>query len=110
MKTNHKRLKVALVSKIRKLGPLFLASKLGEFPFFDDFFFDLANFRDLDNFWLFNLPAFGFKRFDLPLPSTSPTLLATSTLVPSTSLAASTYNEMVVFSIDVSGAAILLNP
>ena len=51
MKANRMRLKADLVSRVRKLGPLFLASKLGEFPLFDGFFdFSLLDFLDLDNF------------------------------------------------------------
>ena len=117
MKANRKRLKADLASGVRKLGPASLASKLGEFPLFDGFL-DLADFLpsefpDLDNFWLSDLLVFGSTRFDLslnpsPPPPTLPTLLAASTLAPSTLFAASTCDDMVVFSIDVSGAAILL--
>ena len=116
---NHNRLKADLASVVKKLGPAFLASKLGKFPLFDDFL-DLADFLpsefpDLDNFWLSDLPVFGSTCFNpslnlSPTPPTLPTSLAASTLVPSTSLAASTCDDMVVFSIDVSGAAILLKP
>ena len=49
MKANYKRLKAALALGVRKLGPLFLALKLGKFPLFDGFL-DLANFWDLDIF------------------------------------------------------------
>ena len=46
---NHKRLKTTLALRVKKLSLLFLALKLGEFPFFDNFL-DLANFWDLDVF------------------------------------------------------------
>ena len=65
---------------------------------------------DLDNFWLSDLLVFGFTDFN-PLPSlTSSTLLAASISAPSTLLVTSIYNNMIVFSIDVSDAAILLSP
>ena len=94
-------------------------SKLGKFPLFDGFFnfspldfLDLDNFQDLADFWLSDLSIFGFTCFDPSLnplpPPISLTLSTASTLTPSTSLAASTYDEIVMFSIDVSSAAILL--
>ena len=49
VKANHKQLKVDLALGVKKLGPLFLASTLGEFLLFAGFL-DLANFQDLDNF------------------------------------------------------------
>ena len=60
MKTNYKWLKADLVLGVKKLGPLFLASKLGKFPLFDSFFdFLPLDFLDLNNFWdLANLMAF----------------------------------------------------
>ena len=103
MKTSRKRLKAALALGVRKFGPLSLASKLGEFPLFDKFFFDLADFWDLDNFWPFNFP-------DFLIISTPPTLLP---LLPSptSSLSEIDFSDgAVVFSIKVSGAAILLKP
>ena len=54
MKANHKRLKIDLASKVKKLDPLFLALKLGKFPLFDKFFdFLPLDFLDLGNFWDF---------------------------------------------------------
>ena len=51
MKANHKWLKADLALGVRKLGPLFLASKLGEFPLFGGFFdFLPLDFPNLDNF------------------------------------------------------------
>ena len=120
MKDNQKRLKADLALGVRKFGLLSLMSKLDEFPIFDNFFnfsplnfLDLDNFWDLDVFWPSDLPVFGFTRFDPSLnPSlllpTSPILSVASTLAPSTLFAANTYDDIVVFSIDVSGMAILL--
>ena len=109
VKANFKWLKADLALGVKKLGPDSVAPKLGEFPLFDEFFPDLDNFQDLDVF-----PVFGSTHFDPsfdPSPSpTSPSSSAASTLAPSTSLAASTYDNIVVFNIDVSGAAILLKP
>ena len=113
MKVNYKQLKAALALEIRKLGPTSLVSKLGEFPLFDSFL-DLANFLpfefpNLDNFRLFdNFPIFNnFLSFSIDLlpPSILPTSLAANTLS-----ATSTYDNTVVFSIDVSSVAILLKP
>ena len=114
VKASCKRLKAVLASGFKNFGPSSVASKLVEFPLFDDFFPDLAEFRDLDVFSLFdfrdldNFPVFdNFPHFsiDLSPPSTPSTSLAVST-----SSATSTCNDTVVFSFDVSGAAILLKP
>ena len=113
MKANRKWLKAVLVSGVKKLGLFFLASKLSKFPFFDNSFSNLANFWDLDNFLVFddfwdlnnfliynNFPYFSI---DLLPPSMLPTSLAANI-----SLATSTCDDRVVFSIDVSNMAILL--
>ena len=51
MKANRKRLKFDLVLRVKKLGPDFVAPKLGKFLFFDTFFGFLPfDFLDLDNF------------------------------------------------------------
>ena len=102
VKANRKWLKVALALEVRKLGPLSLVSKLGEFLIFD-------SFLDLTDFWLFDVfPIFNnFSYF--PIDSLPP-LITSISLVANTSLAASTYDDIVVFSIDVSGVAILLKP
>ena len=66
VKANCKRLKATLALEVGKLGPLFLALKLDEFPLFDNFFLDLAGFWDLNNFLpfkFFNLANF-FNFFD----------------------------------------------
>ena len=102
MKANYKWLKAVLASGVRKLSMTFLVVNLGEFILFD-------GFLDLDNFQLSDILVFGFISFDLLLSLISLTSLAASTSTPSNSLAASTYNDIIVFSIDVSGAAILLN-
>ena len=112
VKVSHKQLKVILASGVRKLSPTSVASKLGEYPLFNGFFdlslFDLDDFWDLANFWLFDLPVFGFICFNPLPPLMSPTLLLASTLAPSISLAASNYNDMIVFNINVSDTAIVL--
>ena len=54
MKANRKRLKAALASGVKKLGPASVALKLGKFSVFNGFFdfsiFDLDDFQDLANF------------------------------------------------------------
>ena len=54
MKTSYKRLKAALVLRIRKLVLFFLILELEKFLLFDNIFLDLANFWDLANFLLFD--------------------------------------------------------
>ena len=49
MKANHKWLKAVLALEIRKLT-FFLASKLGKFPLFNNFFLDLADFLGFRQF------------------------------------------------------------
>ena len=52
VKANRKWLKADLAFGVKNLGPLSLASKLGEFSLFDGFFaFSPLDFPDLDNFW-----------------------------------------------------------
>ena len=52
MKAKRKRLKDNLALGVRKLGPVSVASKLGEFPLFDSFFgFSPLDFLGLDDFW-----------------------------------------------------------
>ena len=53
MKDNYKQLKTVLILGIKKLGLFFLALNLGKFPLFNNFFPDLVNFWDLNNFSLF---------------------------------------------------------
>ena len=119
MNTSRKRLKADLVSGVRKLGLDSVAPKLSEFPLFDKFFSDLADFRDLDIFWSFDFPDFLTCSTPPPNPSTSPSpsflleagllllFLLEANLLPSFLLGA---GLLVVFNIEVSGAAILLKP
>ena len=103
VKVNYKRLKAILALRIKKLDLFFLASKLGKLPLFDNFFLDLADFWDLDIFLVFNnFLYFSIDSLSLSTPSTS---LAASTLS-----VINTYNDIVVFSIDINGVAILLKP
>ena len=127
MKINHKQLKVDLASRVRKLGPVFLASKLSKFPHFGSFFdfspldfLDLDNFWDLANFWPFDFP--DFLACSTPSPPNQLTSLLLSflpkagllllflleaDLLPLFLLEA---GSLVVFNIEVSEAAILLKP
>ena len=137
IKASHKWLKVVLASGVKNFGPIFVALKLVEFPFFDNFFPDLAKFRDLDVFLLFDFSDLdNFPDLDnfsdflayfilfLPTPnsltSLSPSFLPEdgllllfllkADLLPLFLLGASLSSNPVVFSIEVSGAAILLKP
>ena len=103
IKASHKRLKVVLASKVRNFGSAFIAPKLDEFSFFDNFFLDLADFRNLDNF----LP---FEFLDFLVISLLPLTLNLSTLLsPTFSCSGVNFSSnIVVFSIEVSGATILL--
>ena len=117
--------------EVRNFSPAFIASKLIEFPLFDNFFPNLAKFCDLNIFSLFdfldldNFPDFlvYFISFLLtPNPSTSPLLLflleadllllflLETDLLPLFLLGACFSDNLVVFNIEVSGAAILLKP
>ena len=58
MKANRKQLKADLALGVRKLSLAFIVPKLDEFPLFDEFFSDLADFWDLDVFWPFDFPNF----------------------------------------------------
>ena len=120
VKANYKRLKAVLALRVKKLGLLCVALKLGKFSLFDNFFLHLADFWDLNNFsplefldldkfWPFDvfLVFNNFPYFSIDL---SPSSILPNLSVISISLATSTYNNTVVFSIDVSGVAILLKP
>ena len=100
VRANYKQLKAALALRVKKLGSLFLMSKLGEFPLFNGFL-DLANFCNLDIFWHFDLPNFLIIFTLLTLLSRSPSPISTKINLSS---------GAAVFSIEVSRAAILLNP
>ena len=120
MKVNYKQLKVVLVLKIKKFGPFFLMSKLDKFLFFDSFFPNLANFWNLDDFLLFkffNLNNFRlfdnfliFDNFLYFLINSLPLLIPPILLMANILLLISTYNDIVVFNIDISGTAILPKP
>ena len=103
MNASRKRFKAALALEIRKFGPLSLLLKLGEFSLFDKFFLDLANFRDLNNFWPFDFPDFLAisipPTLSLPLPSSTSSLSKFQL-----------FGGIDVFSIKVSRATILLKP
>ena len=129
MKASYKRLKAVLASKIKNFGLSFVVLELVEFPLFDNFFPDLAKFRDLDIFSLFYFP--NLNNFSNFLAYSTLFLL---TLNPSTSLlplffseavllllflleadllllfllGAGLSSDLVIFSIEVNGAAILL--
>ena len=120
MKTSCKWLKTVLALGVGNFGLAFIASKLVKFPLFDNFFPDLAKFQDLDifllfdffdlnNFWDLNnflvFNNFLYFSINLLLPSTPSTSLVANTL-----LATNTYDDTVIFSIDISSAAILLKP
>ena len=127
MNASRKRLNAFLAPRVRKLGPVFLASKLGEFSLFGSFsdflplnFPDLDDFWDLAEFWPFKFPDFlacSTPSPPNPLTSSSPSFLPEAgllslflleaDLLPSFLLGA---GSLVVFNIEVSGAAILLKP
>ena len=66
VKANHKRLKAVLALGVRNFGPSSVASKLVEFPLFDNFFPDLAEFQDLDVFSPFDfLDLDNFQNLDV---------------------------------------------
>ena len=104
--------------RVRKLGPASVAPKLGEFPLFDEFFLDLADFQDLNVFWPFDFPDFlACSTPSPPNPSTLPSFLPEAGLLSSFLLEADLLpsfllgaGSLVVFNIEVSGAAILLKP
>ena len=49
VKASYKQLKVILILEVKKLGPAFIMSKLGEFLLFNKFL--LFDFPDLNKFW-----------------------------------------------------------
>ena len=117
MKASCKQLKAALVLGVRKLRPASVMLKLGEFLLFD-YFLDLSNFWDLDVFWPFDFP--NFLAYSTP---SLPNLLTLSLLsfFPETGMLLSFLlkadlllsfllgaGSLVVFNIEISGAAILL--
>ena len=127
VKANYKRLKIALASGVRKLSLASVASKLGKFSLFDNFFdfspMDLNDFWNLANFLLFNFLDF-LACFTLlpPNPQTSLLLsffqkagllllfLLEADLLPSFLLEAGLFGDLVVFNIEISRVAIPLKP
>ena len=99
--------------RIKKLDLFFLASKLDKFLLFNNFFFNLANFWNLTNFlsfYFFNLDnflIFSFINFliNLLLLLISPILLIINFL-----LAINTYNNRIIFNININNTVILLKP
>ena len=110
MKASRKWLKAALALEVKKLGLASLALKLGEFLIFDGFL-DLAKFLPFEFPHLNNFRPFD----DFPdfLASSSPLLLSpnpTISPLPFSTLGFDILGNLVVFSIEVSGVAILLKP
>ena len=126
IKTRRKWLKVVLALGVRNFGPSFVVSKLVEFPLFDDFFLDLANFPDLDNFQdldvfpdflAYSTPFLLIPNLStLPFPSFFPKaillllFLLKANLLLLFLLGTSLLGDLVIFSIEISRAAILLKP
>ena len=131
MKASRKQLKAVLVLKVRNFGPSSVALELIEFPLFDNFFPDLAKFRNLDVFLLFDfLNLDNFLNFLACSTLFSPTLnpstsllplflleagllllfLLKADLLPSFLLEAGSSSDLVVFSIEMNRAIILLKP
>ena len=110
---NYKKLKVVLILEMKKLNLVFLILNLDKFPFFDNFFPNLANFWDLNNFLLFeffnldNFSNFGFINFLINL---SLFLTLSFLLVANILLIINIYNNIIIFSININHATILLNP
>ena len=131
VKASHKWLNAFLVSGIKNFGLVSIVSKLVKFLFFDNFFFDLVKFRDLDIFLLFdfsNLDNFSnFLMYSIPF---SIILNSSTSLLPSFLLETHLLSlfiletdflllflletdlssDLIVLNIEVSGAAILLKP
>ena len=127
MKANLKRLKAALASGVKKLGPDSVALKIGKFLLFAVFFdflpLDLDNFRDLANFSLFNFLDFlacSTSLLSNPPTSLSPLFFPEACLLsfflleadplPTFLLGAGLLGDQVIFNIEVSGVAILMKP
>ena len=137
MKANRKWLKVVLVSGVRNFGPFSIVLELVEFPLFDNLFLDLVKFQDLDVFPPFDFPDLdNFQNLDVFSDFLACSTLFPITLTPSTSplplflpeaslllsflleadllllflLGAGLSGDPVIFSIEVSGATILLKP
>ena len=102
------------MSRIRNFGLASIVLKLSKFPLFNNFFHDIVDFWDLDNFlpfkfldldkfWLFNF--FNFLAiFSLPL---IPNLLTSSLPTPN-HLRIDLFNSTIVFNIKISRAVIIV--
>ena len=129
--TNHKRLKVILVSKVRNFDPSFVVLKLVEFSLFKNFFPDLAKFWNLNVFSLFDFPYLNnfldFLAYSILFsPTRNPLVslllsfflktsllllfLLKADLLLSFVLRASLFSDLVVFSIEVSETTIWMKP
>ena len=106
MNASRKQLKVTLALRVRKLGPFFLVTKLGEFIIFDNFFLGLVNFWDLDKFWPFNFPDF----LAISIQLLSLTLNLTISPLPFFTLDPYILDDLVFFSIKINEVVILLKP
>ena len=100
MKASRKQLKTVQTSGVRNFCPASIASKLVKFPLFNNFFLDLAKFRDLNVFSDF---------LACSTPPTTPNSLTSPSSTPSYSKI-NLFGDTVVFSIKVSRAIILLKP
>ena len=130
MKISRKQLKTVLILRVRNFDLAFVILNLVKFLFFDNFFPDLAKFKDLDIFSLFDFlnldNFFDLAYFILFLPiSNLSTLLSPSffseaslllsfllktDLLPSFLLRVDLLGNSIVFNIKVSGIVILLKP
>ena len=100
IKASCKQLKTILVLGVGNFGLAFVSLKLGKFSLFDNFFSNLTNFQNLNNF-------LDFLKIFLSL--LIPNLL--TLLLPTPShLGVNLSSNTVIFSIKMSGLAILLNP
>ena len=100
VKANYKQLKAILVSRVKNFGPVFVVPKLGEFSLCDNFFSDLTNIWDLDNFLNF---------LTIFLSQLISNLLISSSLTPSR-LGIYFSGGTIIFSIEVNKAILLLKP
>ena len=98
MKASRKWLKVDLAMGVRNFVPASVALKFVEFSLFDNFFFGLPKFQDLDVFSDF-----------LVCSTQLPTLNPSTSLSPTFSQSGVNFSgDTVVFSIKVSGATIFV--
>ena len=111
---NHKWLKAVLILRVKKLGSFFLVSNLDKFLLFDNFFPDLADFQNLNNFLTFKFPNLDyflvFNNFLYFLVNLLLSLISPILLAANISSTISTYDDKIVFSINISSTALLLKP